>query len=37
MISSTMASRWGVIRIPWARSSSTAFPVPFPLLPMEKV
>jgi hypothetical protein len=32
-----MASRCGVIRIPCPRSSSTASPVPFPLLPMGEV
>ena len=37
MISSTMASRWGVIRMPCPRSSSTASPVPLPLLPMATV
>jgi hypothetical protein len=29
-----MASRWGVIRMPCPRRSSTASPVPFSLLPM---
>ena len=37
MISSTMASRWGVIRMPCPRSSSTASLVPSPLPPMPAV